>query len=102
MGVEGATRDQWASWILHRRDGGDPETRKAQLTELAEVREPVLRNAAVAEGDSVLDVGAGDGLIAFGALDRVGEPGAVIFSDISHDLLEHCESLARQLGVEGC
>ena len=101
MNVAGTTRDQWADWILHRRHGGDPETRSAQLAELAEVRDRVLRNAAVAEGDTVLDVGTGDGLIAFGALDRVGERGAVIFSDISQDLLEHCRSLARELGVAG-
>ncbi len=47
----------------------------------------------------VLDVGCGDGLIAFGALDRVGEEGQVIFSDISQDLLDHCRSLAQQLQV---
>ena len=35
----------------------------------------------------MLDVECGDGLIAFGALDRVGEEGVVIFSDISQDLL---------------
>jgi len=34
----------------------------------------------------VLDVGSGDGLIAFGALDRVGVTGRVIFSDISPHL----------------
>ncbi len=47
----------------------------------------------------MLDVGAGDGLIAFGALDRVGEAGAVIFSDISRDLLDHSRSLAGRMGV---
>jgi arsenite methyltransferase len=45
----------------------------------------------------VLDVGCGDGLIAFGALDRVGEEGQVIFSDISQDLLDHCRSLAESV-----
>jgi arsenite methyltransferase len=37
----------------------------------------------------VLDVGAGDGLIAFGAAERVGLNGTVIFSDVSEDLLAH-------------
>ncbi len=49
----------------------------------------------------MLDVGCGDGLIAFGALDRVGEEGLVIFSDISQDLLDHCRSLAEQMQALG-
>jgi len=53
----------------------------------------------VAEGDAVLDVGCGDGLIAFGALEKVGPTGRVVFSDISQDLLDHCRVLAEQLGV---
>lgn len=47
----------------------------------------------------MLDVGCGDGLVAFGALDRVGEQGKVIFSDISRDLLDHCAALAQQMQV---
>jgi ubiquinone/menaquinone biosynthesis C-methylase UbiE len=46
----------------------------------------------------VLDVGAGDGLIAFGALNRLGPSGRVIFSDISQDLLDHCRAAAAAEG----
>lgn len=46
----------------------------------------------------MLDIGAGDGLIAFGALDRL-EEGQVTFSDISQDLLDHCQALAREIDV---
>ena len=59
----------------------------------------MLQNAKLAEGDTVLDVGTGDGLIAFGALDRVGKQGKIIFSDISQDLLDHSRALAEDLGV---
>ena len=52
------------------------------------------------EGETLLDVGAGDGLIAFGALELVGEDGRVVLSDISRDLLEHSSELAREMGVE--
>jgi arsenite methyltransferase len=45
----------------------------------------------------VLDVGCGDGLIAFGALDRGA--GTVVFSDISSDLLDECRRLVAELGV---
>jgi ubiquinone/menaquinone biosynthesis C-methylase UbiE len=68
---------------------------------MARWRDRVLDNARVKPGDIVLDVGCGDGLIAFGALDRVGPSGQVIFSDISQDLLDHCAELARALGRAG-
>jgi ubiquinone/menaquinone biosynthesis C-methylase UbiE len=62
-------------------------------------RDRILKNAAVREGDILLDVGAGDGLIAFGALDLVGERGQVIFLDISRDLLDYSRKLAEEMGV---
>jgi len=94
-------RDRWAEWILNRRHGGDLDERKAHLEELAPVRETILENAGIRGGETVLDVGTGDGLIAFGALERVGSQGMVIFSDISRDLLDVCRSRARNAGVEG-
>ena len=94
-----STQDQWTQWLLHRRHGGDPEALTACAAGLASVRDQVLHNARIADGETVLDVGAGDGLIAFGALERVGTHGTVIFSDISQDLLDHCQALAQELGV---
>ncbi len=63
-------------------------------------RDRILQNAAVREGETLLDVGAGDGLVAFGALDLVGKNGRVVFSDISQDLLDHSRILAHEMGVE--
>jgi ubiquinone/menaquinone biosynthesis C-methylase UbiE len=93
------TQDKWAQWLLHKRHGDDSEMQKTQLTFLGQVRDKLLQNAKIVEGNTVLDVGTGDGLIAFGALDRVGRLDKVIFSDISQDLLDHCRSLAEELGV---
>ena len=95
-----STHDQWAQWLLHRRHGGDPDQQKAVLDALYPVRDQVLHNAKIAEGDSVLDVGTGDGLIAFGALAQVGERGKIIFNDFSQDLLDQCHSLAQHMGVD--
>ncbi len=69
------------------------------MAHLAPIRDRVLDNAALTAGDVLLDVGCGDGLIAFGALDRVGESGRVILSDVSRDLLEHCRELAGDAGA---
>ena len=48
---------------------------------------------------TLLDVGAGEGLIAFGAIERIGKSIQVILSDISAPLLKHAEGRAIQLGV---
>ncbi len=91
--------DKWAAWLLHRRDGDDAEQHQKALEHLVPIRQRVLDNARIAPGDIVLDVGAGDGLIAFGALDRVGSNGHVILSDVSDDLVSHARSVAAELGA---
>lgn len=94
-----STQDQWTQWLLYRRFGGDAEQLQAALAVLSAWRDQILRNALPAPGEVLLDVGCGDGLLAFGALDRVGEQGKIILSDISQDLLDYCQALAQQMGV---
>src|SRR5215207_3823051 len=95
------TCDKWAAWLLHGRDGDDAEQRQKGQEFLLPVRQRVLDNAQIEPGEVVLDVGAGDGLIAFGALERVGVQGRVIVSDVSDDLLSHARSLAIEQSVAG-
>ena len=95
-------RDQWAAWIAERRHGGDPELLRQHLEALAPIRDKVIANAALAPGQTVLDVGCGDGLIGFAAAEAVGPAGTVIFSDISPDLLDRCRELAAERGVLEC
>jgi arsenite methyltransferase len=93
-------QDRWAQWLLHRRYGGDYEQQRATLEEfLYPARDFVLEHAALAAGDVVLDVGTGDGLLAFRALEHVGERGTVIFCDISQDILDYCRSVAQEMGA---
>ena len=92
-----AARDRWAEWLAERRFGGDSAVRSEMLARLGEVRDRVLDRADLREGEIVLDVGCGEGLIGFGALDRGA--GAVVFSDVSTDLLDFCREAAEELGV---
>jgi arsenite methyltransferase len=89
-------RDRWAEWLAVRRFGGNGDVRRRYLGRLMRRRDEVLDRAGVGEGDVVLDVGCGEGLIGFGALARGA---AVVFSDISDVLLKFCEEGASELGV---
>jgi ubiquinone/menaquinone biosynthesis C-methylase UbiE len=62
-------------------------------------RDRVLANAGIRAGDTLLDAGCGDGLIGFGALDRIGAEGKLLFLDVSQDLLDRCRQTAQSLGV---
>jgi arsenite methyltransferase len=92
-----ATRDRWAEWLAERRFGGDSQIRAKTLAKLAQTRDGVLDRAELRGGETLLDVGCGEGLIGFGALERGA--GTVIFSDVSTDLLDFCRDAAGDLGV---
>jgi arsenite methyltransferase len=95
--MAGQKRDIWAEWLAERRSGGDAEARRQLLEHLAGVCDKVLDRASFSEGETLLDVGCGEGLIGFGALERGA--GRVVFSDISEDLLGFCREAAEAIGV---
>jgi arsenite methyltransferase len=91
--------DRWSRWLLERRDGGNERQRTMSLEYLTPIRDHVLDAAEPLAGATLLDVGAGDGLIGRAALDRVGSGGQVIFSDVSEPLLEQCR---EHVAAQGC
>ncbi|MFI5201458.1 MAG: class I SAM-dependent methyltransferase [Candidatus Kapaibacterium sp.] len=93
--------DPWAAWLLKNRHGGSEEHHRQIIEHMAPVRDRVLTNAHLASGETLLDVGTGDGLIGFGAMEKVGADGRVIFSDISEKLLEVCKECATETGLIG-
>jgi 16S rRNA G966 N2-methylase RsmD len=63
------------------------------MDKLVQVRDKVLDRAALRQGEKLLDVGAGEGWIGFGAFGRGA--GEVVFSDISTDVLDACREAAE-------
>ena len=53
--------------------------RADNLRRLAPVRDHILDRADIRPGDTVLDVGTGQGLLGLAALERTGQDGHVIF-----------------------
>jgi len=90
-------RDCWAEWLLRQRFPSDEEVKRTWLEKLRATRDRVLDRAELSEGETLLDVGCGDGLIAFGALERGAQ--LVVFSDVSQDLLDESRRLAAELGA---
>lgn len=58
------------------------------------LRDQILAAAEIRDGDRVLDVGAGPGLLAVEATRRVGARGRVVALDLSHGLLLTCRQRA--------
>jgi arsenite methyltransferase len=86
--------DKWAEWLLKKRFGGNEEIYQKTMEFMGAIRDRVLEGASIQPGDTVLDVGCGDGLLAMGALEKVGPDGQVTFSDISESCIEHCKQFA--------
>lgn len=89
-------RDIWTEWLLNRRFGGNTEHMKLIMDELYPIRDKVLHHANLGENETLLDVGCGDGLIAFGAFER-SKTVNIIFSDVSQDVLTHDQNIAQEV-----
>lgn len=99
VGMNAPQQDMWSRWLLNRRFGGDPERMKKMLNFLYPIRDQVLSHISLEANQILLDVGCGDGLIAFGALEKF-QTCRVIFSDFSEDLLSHSRTLAQKMNIE--
>jgi arsenite methyltransferase len=95
----GADGDEWSEWLLHRRHADDPDCEQIVRAVVERLANCVLDGARLAPGMTVADIGAGEGLVAFGAIDRIGPSLSVIFTDISVPMLRHAERLSVERGV---
>ena len=86
--------DVWSEWLLSRRHGNS-EQRARQISASVDIyAAKVLEGAQLSAGMTLVDVGSGEGLIAFQAIERVGATLNVILTDISPALLSHAQATA--------
>jgi arsenite methyltransferase len=93
-------QDLWSHWLLQGRFSTFSQEEELEKRILFPIRDTLLSLAAIRQDDIVLDIGCGNGLIAFGALEKIGKQGKIIFSDISSPLLEYCQTLAHSRQVQ--
>jgi arsenite methyltransferase len=91
--------DVWSHWLLHVRHGGDPAYSREMRGRLEYYADRVLDGARLGPGMTLADVGAGEGLIAFRAIERVGPSLRAILTDVSTAMLKHAETLAIDRNV---
>jgi arsenite methyltransferase len=94
-----STSDAWSDWLLRRRHGNDPKFAPVMQGMVERIRDRVLDGAALQPGMLLVDVGAGDGLITFGAFERTGPALRAILADVSMPLLRRAEERAVENGV---
>ena len=98
-GDDAVQQDIWSQWLLKRRHAGDAARREYVQRVMEGVRDRVLGGAQLKSGMTLADIGAGEGLIGFGAIDQVGPSLQVVFTDVSLPLLEYARGVAEQRGV---
>ena len=91
--------DVWSQWLLHRRHGGDAEYEQAMRAMVERYVERVLDGARLEAGQTIADVGAGEGLLALRAIERLGGALRVWLTDVSEPMLRHARAQALERGV---
>jgi arsenite methyltransferase len=91
--------DVWSDWLLHRRHADDPEYGTVVQEVVERYADRVLDGARLGPGMTLVDVGCGEGLVAFRAIEHIGSSLRVVLTDISAPLLRHAEALAAARSV---
>lgn len=88
--------DVWSEWLLHHRQADDPAYASVVQATVNGYADRVLDGAHLVAGMTLVDVGSGEGVVAFRAIERIGESLRVILTDISAPMLRYAESMASK------
>ncbi len=91
--------DVWSQWLLHQRHADDAAYGQVVQSIVAGYADRVLDGAQLRAGMTLVDVGAGEGVVAFRAIDRIGPSLRVILTDLSAPMLRYAESIAVKRNV---
>jgi arsenite methyltransferase len=91
--------DVWSEWLLHHRHADDPAYSQVVQRVVEGYADRVLEGGKLGAGMTLVDVGAGEGLVAFRAIDRIGPSLRVVLTDLSAPMLRYAESVAVKRGV---
>jgi ubiquinone/menaquinone biosynthesis C-methylase UbiE len=91
--------DVWSDWLLHRRHADDPAYGRLVQASVKGFADRVLDGARLADGMTLLDIGSGEGLVAFRAIERIGPSLQVILADVSATMLQYAESVSALHGI---
>lgn len=75
--------------------GLTPQLQQQTMQWLQIVGDIIINSADIQNGQTVIDIGTGTGLLAFKALEKLQGTGLVIFSDKFKDCLESCEEFLK-------
>lgn len=95
------TADLWSQWLLHGRYANDAQFEQVVRASVDRYVERLLDGARLAAAQTLVDVGTGDGHVAFRAIERVGPTLRVWLTDISEPMLLQAERRAIERGVRG-
>ena len=74
---------------------------KFWAAQLRPAQELLLELAALNDGESVLDIACGTGLVTFPAAEAVGASGRVVGTDLSAEMIKAITAIASERGVRG-
>lgn len=92
--------DLWSEWLLHDRQADDPAYAAVVQAAVAGYADRVLDAAQLRPGMTLADVGAGEGVLAFRSIDRIGPSLRCVLTDVSRPMLRYAEAAAMRRKVQ--